>query len=81
MKEISKGIVFSNDIKRILNGTNAFNYKYNFIPDDNIINNLRDDFKLDVDKIFNNNVTIITEEEMMEINNLIINDYPHCYSR
>ena len=29
MKRISNGIVISNDIKRILDGVNAFNYNYN----------------------------------------------------
>ncbi|MBE6149696.1 MAG: hypothetical protein E7170_03105 [Firmicutes bacterium] len=81
MKKIEKGIVFSNDIKRILNGINAFDYKYNFIPNDNIIDDIRLDFKKDVNKIFKNNVTIIKEDEMMEINNLITGGYPHCYSR
>ena len=81
MKKICKGIVFSNDIKRILSGINAFDYKYDAIPEDNVINEIRDDFKLSVNKIFNNNVTIISEEEMMEVNNLIGGEYPHCYVR
>ncbi len=81
MKKINKGIVFSDDIKRILNGINAFDYKYEFIPNNDVINSLREDFKSDVNKIFNSNVTIISEEEMMNINNLIGGEYPHCYSR
>ncbi len=81
MKEISKGIVFSNDIKRILNGINAYDYKYEFIPSDSIIEDVRKDFKKDVDKIFNGNVTIISESEMLEVNNLIGGEYPHCYAR
>lgn len=81
MKKINKGIVFSDDIKRILNGINAFDYKYEFIPSDDVINSLREDFKSDVNKIFNSNVTIISEEEMMNVNNLIGGEYPHCYSR
>ncbi|MEE3342728.1 MAG: hypothetical protein VZS44_01400 [Bacilli bacterium] len=81
MKKINKGIVFSNDIKRILKGVNAYNYEYKFIPNNIVINTIREDFKRDVNKIFNSNVTIITEEEMLEVNNLISGDYPHCYSR
>ena len=81
MKKINKGIVFSDDIKRILSGINAFDYKYEFIPNNDVINSLREDFKSDVNKIFNSNVTIISEEEMMNINNLIGGEYPHCYSR
>ncbi len=81
MKEIKKGIVFSNDIKRILNGINAFDYSYKFIPSDSVINAVREDFKKDVNKIFRNNVTIISEEEMMDVNNLMDVLYPHCYTR
>ena len=79
MKKIEKGIVFSNDIARILNGKNAFNYIYQAIPSDCIIESVRKSFKDDVNKIFKNEVTIITEEEMLNINNLIDGEYPHCY--
>ena len=81
MKKINKGIVFSDDIKRILNGRNAFDYKYDFIPNDSVINTMREDFNFDVNKIFSGNTVIISEEEMMEVNNLIGGEYPHCYSR
>ena len=81
MKKIYKGIVFSDDIKRILNGINAFDYKYSFIPNDSVLDTVRMDFKKDVKKIFNGNVTIISEEEMMNVNNLICGWYPHCYIR
>lgn len=77
MKKIEKGIVFSDDIKRILKGINAFDYKYSFIPNDSVIDDLRRDFKSDVNKIFKGNVTIISEEEMMEVNKLINPVYPH----
>ena len=80
MKKISRGIVFSEDIKRILNGVNALDYEYSYIPKDSVISAVREDFKSDVNKIFNNNVTIILEEEMMRINELIGGEYPHCYS-
>ena len=81
MIKINKGIVFSYDIKRILNGINAFDYKYEFVPSDSIIETLRTDFKTEVNKIFKDNVTIVSEEEMMQINALINGDYPHCYFR
>ena len=60
---------------------NAFDYKYNFIPNDNVIDTIRRNFKNDVNKIFNGNVIIINEEEMMNVNNLIGGWYPHCYIR
>ena len=81
MKEITKGIVFSDDIKRILNGINAFDFKYDVIPSDELIKEIRRNFKCDVDEIFNNEVTIISEDEMLEINNLVRMWYPHCYIR
>lgn len=81
MKKIDKGIVFSDDIKMILNGKNAFDYEYKYIPSDNVIENVREDFKKEVNKIFNGDVTIISEEEMMGVNNLIGGEYPHCYIR
>ena len=81
MNKIDKGIVFSYDIKRILDGINAFDYKYDAIPSENLIEGLRKDFEKDVNKIFNGEVTIISEDDMMEVNNLVRGDYPHCYSR
>ena len=80
MKKIENGIVFSYDIKRILNGINAFDYKYSYIPNIQTINNIRDDFEKEVNKIFKGNVTIISEDEMLDVNNFIKGDYPHCYS-
>lgn len=81
MNKIKDGIVFSYDIEKILNGTNAFDFEYEFVPNDTIIKNLREDFEKDVNKIFNNKVTIIKEDEMMSVNNLIGGEYPHCYIR
>ena len=81
MREIKKGIVFSNDIKRILNGVNAFDYKYQFVPSDGVIDTIRDDFKRDVNEIFNGNVTIVSEEDMLKVNEFIGGEYPHCYIR
>lgn len=81
MKKIDKGIVFSEDVKRILEGINAFDYKYKFIPNNSVIDTIREDFKDNVNKIFSGNITIISEEEMMQVNNLIGGEYPHCYSR
>lgn len=81
MIEITKGIVFSDDIQRILNGINAFDFKYDFIPSSEFIKELRRDFKRDVNKIFNGEVTIISEDEMLGINDLVRWCYPHCYIR
>ncbi len=78
MKKIERGIVFSEDIKRILNGINAFDFKYDFVPSNELIRELRSDFKSEVKEIFNNEVTIISEDEMLEINNLVRMCYPHC---
>ena len=76
MEKISKGIVFSEDIKRILNGVNAFKSKYSFKPSDSVISEVRDDFRRDVNNIFDE-VVIISEEDMMRVNNLIGGGYPH----
>ena len=79
MKKINKGIVFSNDIKRIIGGINAFDYKYDAIPRDQVFDTLRDDFELETNKKFNGGAVIISEEEMLQVNKLIRGDYPHCY--
>lgn len=80
MKEIKRGIVISNDIERILSGINAFDYKYDFIPSSEIISDVRENFERDINSIFSD-VTIISEEEMLEVNKFIGGEYPHCYSR
>ena len=88
MKIIKEGIVFSNDIKRILEGYNAINFSYNkqgiIIPNENTIEELRKDFTNTVNKIFTKTTTI-TEEEMLDsIYNSIspfLGRYPHCISR
>lgn len=81
MIKINDGIVFSYDIERILNGINAYSYKYSVVPSKNVIKNIREDFNKNVNKIFNNKVTIISEDEMLDVNRLIGGEYPHCYSR
>ena len=88
MKIINEGIVFSNDIKRILNGYNAINFSYNqqgmIIPNNSFIENIRKDFNNTVNTIFNK-TTIIDESEMLESLNLSISPflgrYPHCIFR
>ena len=88
MKKIKEGIVFSNDIKRILNGYNAINYSYNkqgiILPNNYFIESLRQDFTSTVNKIFTKTTTI-TEEEMLDsIYNSILpflGRYPHCIPR
>ena len=86
MKNIEKGIVFSNDIERILKGNNALEFSYEEngmnIPSSNFIESLRDDFRNDVNKIFEGSVTILSEEEMLEsiYSNIsdVLGRYPHC---
>ena len=77
MKTIKKGIVFSDDIERILKGVNAFDYQYGKIPTTTEINDLRRDFKRQVDGYFDS-VSILSEDEMLQVNNLIGGEYPHC---
>lgn len=88
MKIIKKGIVFSNDIQRILEGYNAINFSYNnqgiIIPNKNFIESLRKDFTTTVNKIFTQTTTI-QESEMLEsiYTNIspFLGRYPHCISR
>ncbi len=69
MEQIKKGIVFSNDIERILKGNNALNFNYEKlglkIPNSTFIKSLRENFALCTNRIFDN-VTIISEEEMLK---------------
>lgn len=88
MKIIKEGIVFSNDIQRILEGYNAINFSYNkqgiIIPNKNYIESLRKNFTTTVNNIFTT-TTIITESEMLESIYSSISPflgvYPHCISR
>lgn len=89
MKIIKEGIVFSNDIQRILEGYNAINYSYNqngiLIPTKNFIEELRKDFTKTTNKIFENKTTTIKEEEMLtsiyESILPFLGIYPHCIFR
>lgn len=78
MKKIKNGIVFSEDIKMILEGKNAVDFDYTdrglIIPSEDFINALRFDFKRITNKIFEGNVTMINEEEMIDAMNFAIND-------
>ena len=85
MIKIEDGIVFSNDIYRILQGQNALDFDYSsnglIIPTREQIEFLRADFEEDVRRIFNNNVTIFSEEQMEDflytsLEN--VKEYPHC---
>ena len=78
MKEIKKGFVYSEDIVRILEGVNAFDYKFDTQPSKEIIKRVREDLKVQMNKIFNNEVTVVTEDEMLMVNKLITGDCPHC---
>lgn len=89
MKKVEKGIVFSNDIMRILEGNNAMKFSYLenglIIPNRNFIELLRNDFNNYVQKIFKNNATVIGEEDMLNSILTAIFDvyrkYPHCLVR
>ena len=86
MKTIKDGIVFSDDIERILKGKNSLEFNYTkegfIIPNSNFIKQIRNDFLEDVKKIFNDKVTILSEEEMTVGMGFALNDifgkYPHC---
>ena len=86
MKKINEGIVYSNDINLILNGYNNLDYNYPgiVIPSKSFIEDLRKDFKKQVDQIFKK-TTIISEEDMvLSIYNSIkdvLGIYPHCFTR
>lgn len=87
MKKINDCIVFSNDIKEILNGNNALDFSYQekgiILPSKSFIEDLRFDFKKDVDKIFENKTLIISEDEMDESLEISLKDiygrYPHSF--
>lgn len=80
MKRINNKIVYSYDIKRILAGYNSYDFKYDFKVGDDVINRVRTDFEKNVNLMFKNDVSIISEEKMMGINDLVGGDYPHCYA-
>ena len=89
MKKINNCIVFSDDINKILQGNNALNFNYQengiIIPSKSFIENLRLDFKKDANKIFEDKVLIINEEEMETSLDSCIRDiygrYPHSFFR
>lgn len=78
MEKINKGIVFSNDIEIILKGNNALNFNYEKrglkIPSSTFIRNLRENFSLCTNKIFDD-VTIISEEEMLKRMDSMVDRY------
>ncbi len=85
MIKVEEGIVFSNDIYRILQGQNALDFDYSanglIIPTKEQIEFLRADFEKDVRTIFNNKVTIFSEEQMEEFLSTALDnvrEYPHC---
>lgn len=89
MKKLENGIVFSNDIERILKGNNALKFSYEknglILPDKEFIKRLRDDFKKDTNIIFNGQSIVIEEDEMLESMQEAIQDVygrvPHCITR
>lgn len=78
MKLINEGIVFSNDIERILRGKNALDFNYELkgmvIPNLEVFNDIREDFMMETNQIFSNSVTILNEEEMYFGMNEVIKD-------
>lgn len=68
-KVIERGIVISEDIQRILQGHNALGYKYDehgiLVPNKHVIEDIRKDFKQQMDKIFEN-VVIVKEDDITE---------------
>ena len=89
MQIFKNSIVFSNDIYKILKGCNSLNYNYDqngiITPSLDFIESLREDFKNTTNEIFNNQVNIVTEEQMQNsLNNSlqdVIGIYPHCIFR
>ena len=88
MEKVNSRIVFSNDIYRILQGQNALDFDYTknglMLPTKKQISVLREDFKKDVNRFFENDVTIFSEEKMEDFLYSSIDDcisYPHCFSR
>lgn len=84
MKKVEKGIVFSNDIYRILKGINAIDFSYRdsgmVIPSENDIDVLRNDFEKDVRRMFKGDVTIFSEDEMEDSlywSLMDVINYPH----
>ena len=89
MKKVENGIVFSNDIERILKGNNALKFSYErnglILPEKGFIKRLRDDFKKDTNLIFNGQSIIIEEDDMLECMQESISDVygrvPHRITR
>ena len=79
MRKISDFIV-SYDIWKILNGINAFDFDYMAVPSRANIDALRGDFEVDINKVFNGKVTIVSEDDMMEVNSLVRGNCPHRYA-
>lgn len=80
MEKLKSKIVFSNDIKEILEGRNALDFNYNVKLDDKLFKELRESFEKETKTIFKN-VDIIEEKDMEKVNKLIDWSYPHCFTR
>lgn len=84
MKKVEEGIVFSNDIYSILKGINALDFDYRgkgiMIPTEAEIQKVRNDFLKDVDRMFEEKVTVFSEAEMEDFlywSLCDVLDYPH----
>ncbi len=79
MNVFKNGVVISNDIDLILQGKNAlkFNYQENglYVPDTNFIETLREDFKKDSIKAYQEEVNFVTEEEMSYYMNKYLDEF------
>ncbi len=86
MKTIEDGIVFSNDIERILKGNNALDFSYVdngiMLPEESFFKEIRKNFYDDAFKIFDGKIKILEENEMLDgIYNTtldVLGKYPHC---
>ena len=83
MKKLENCIVFSEDIKLIMEGNNALNYRFSdkgiIIPDDNFIRNIRMNFYNIMKDVYDTNVVIVTEKEMKDAMESIVEEYKGKY--
>ncbi len=89
MKIIDDKIVFSEDIKMIMDGKNALDFSYQdkgiVLPEESFYEDIRQDFYEETMKIFDGNVSVLSEEEMYEGIHSVVSDvfgrYPHYIFR
>ncbi len=83
MKRLEDGIIISNDIYLIITGCNALKFKYIdkaiIVPSKEFIDNLREEFKEICEKAYQTKVTFISEEDMTNSMNELIDKYKGRY--